>query len=544
MAVNLSKSTMASLEAGDLTILDGLTEFSVGAWVYHSGAVASDPHIFGRSNDTTDFIRLFYEIDGVTDPNVDNIPKIFMAVDSVQVRSEGGTNGMFTTDAWHHVLATCKFNDASGLKLYFDGAPTGTPGNTTVWAGKSIRNIANSFYIGRRLQSPSQVWNGKIAWFCIWNVALTAAEVAAIGRGRTPWSVRPLSVIMRAPLDGLRSPDYFLLPRQGTALQFTVNGTVTRVPNSFPHAFESSEIEEVETQFIAPPPSNPWVEIAESAHNPALATQIYTDATAVNGTSYLYRVKAVDVSLNVSGASNEAGPATPVAAPPPPPQPGDVLEKPPMNVAQMRELFLTDADDLNGTRYPRQVVLKYLNLAKNDIVLEIDQVDENYFSKSTDLSVTSTVNDLEFDLPADFRKASLVERLVSGARPITGRLIDFSKRDRFSQLGATTQLALPVCYLRGRKLGVVAPRDAYTLRLWYSHQVTDLADDNDIPSDIPSDFHYLVVLQALKHAFPSEGGGFAPFTDEYARQLEMLKNSIKGRQRQEPRYVTLSEDDR
>ena len=91
------------------------------------------------------------------------------------------------------------------------------------------------------------------------------------------------------------------------------------------------------------------------------------------------------------------------------------------------------------------------------------------------------------------------------------------------------------CYLRGTKLGVVAPSSSCTLRIWYIKRLADFAGDTDT-TEIPAEFQNLIALQAAKLAMPSEMQSF-PHQDEYEQETNRLAAYIECRQRQSPRYV-------
>ena len=106
-----------------------------------------------------------------------------------------------TNGAWHHA---CGIFISSGddQQAYMDGANKGTQGSGGTPSG--IDNTA----IGRLSDSsPSEYFDGEVAEAAIWNVELTAAEIASLAAGYCPLFVRPGSIKAYWPLGGALSAD-------------------------------------------------------------------------------------------------------------------------------------------------------------------------------------------------------------------------------------------------------------------------------------------------------------------------------------------------
>ena len=82
---------------------------------------------------------------------------------------------------WVHITITAKPDEAEGI-MYMDGAVvTGSltataPGNPTYAAAPTIGmrgDVGGGNY---------QYWDGKIAQLCVWNTALTAAEIEVVAK--------------------------------------------------------------------------------------------------------------------------------------------------------------------------------------------------------------------------------------------------------------------------------------------------------------------------------------------------------------------------
>lgn len=101
----------------------------------------------------------------------------------------------FSANTWHHACGV--FTSATSRAAFIDGGSKGT--NTTSRTPGSLAR----YIIGSRNDATGQL-NGLAAEFAIWSVALTDAEVAALGRGISPLLVRPASLLEYWPLSNSR----------------------------------------------------------------------------------------------------------------------------------------------------------------------------------------------------------------------------------------------------------------------------------------------------------------------------------------------------
>lgn len=129
----------------------------------------------------------------------------------------GVAGGTLSASAWNHIAATLS---SVTLTTYANGS-FGASAN----AGFTPQNTAEPLYIGRR--SNGQYPNGYAAECAIWNVALSAAEIASLGKGFSPQMIRPQSLVGYWPLHGNASPEPDL--RNGN------NGTISGSPTKNDH---------------------------------------------------------------------------------------------------------------------------------------------------------------------------------------------------------------------------------------------------------------------------------------------------------------------
>lgn len=139
-----------------------------------------------------------------------NKPRLF-ARDNVNQTTEAlGVTNVGTT-AVAHLAATLV---SGGSEVFLNGVsddtgPAGATGATTL-----DRTTIGVLHVGG---SEANYFNGQLAEIGVWNVQLTAAEIAALAAGFSPMMIRPSALVLYAPL--VRD----ILDRKGNA--FTASGT-------------------------------------------------------------------------------------------------------------------------------------------------------------------------------------------------------------------------------------------------------------------------------------------------------------------------------
>ncbi len=210
-----------------------------------------------------------------------------------------------------------------------------------------------------------------------------------------------------------------------------------------------------------------------------------------------------------------------------------------MTLADMKKLLRIYLDDRQADRWTDDTELElFLNEGQREVRKEILQVDESFFEECQSYTVVPDTDSYEFTLPTDFLKVRVAERIVAGEVPVPATWTVFSQRHQWEPTYwevTTGRVVRPVCYLRNNRLGVVKPDSSFTLRVFYDKRLADLTQETDV-SELPEEFHKLVVLQAAKEMLAAEDRVFG-LQDEYNRQMLNIPLVLSSRQKQEPRYV-------
>lgn len=128
-----------------------------------------------------------------------------------------------SVSVWQHVAGT--FDASLDVRAYVNG---GTPTTTTTLTGTaSTDQWHDTIGAGRHGVTGLQNWfNGKIAWPCLWNVALSDAEIDALANGAHPLTIRPDAIERFYPLTGASSGGEVDII---SGVSLTENSTVTSV---------------------------------------------------------------------------------------------------------------------------------------------------------------------------------------------------------------------------------------------------------------------------------------------------------------------------
>lgn len=98
----------------------------------------------------------------------------------------------YTANTWQHAVGV--FTSSTSRTVYLNGSNSATDTTSIVPAGLDRTTV------GMRDRAAPTAMSGSIAEAAIWNVALDAAEVAALAKGMSPRFIRPAALVYYAPL--------------------------------------------------------------------------------------------------------------------------------------------------------------------------------------------------------------------------------------------------------------------------------------------------------------------------------------------------------
>jgi hypothetical protein len=124
----------------------------------------------------------------------------FVAYSTTGLNVEGQTSQLNTTDTF--VICVTwdgSTNATTGVKLYINGSESASYQLRTNAVGTRTDDAASNLVIGNR-NAADRAFDGQMAEVAIWDVALTADEVAQLGDRMKPMRVRPQSLKFYSPL--------------------------------------------------------------------------------------------------------------------------------------------------------------------------------------------------------------------------------------------------------------------------------------------------------------------------------------------------------
>lgn len=107
------------------------------------------------------------------------------------------TTATSTTNTWVHAAGVV--TSLSSRTIYMNGASAVTNA-TTIAAYNTFTEMGIGAQQGSTASTYENFWTGDLAEVGVWNVALTADEIASLGKGVTCDQVRPQSLVFYAPL--------------------------------------------------------------------------------------------------------------------------------------------------------------------------------------------------------------------------------------------------------------------------------------------------------------------------------------------------------
>lgn len=157
------------------------------------------------------------------------------AGDPVQVYSQSDApNGLaesttgLSSATWHCVVGV--FTGNANRTIYLDGGSSAS--NTTSIAPTGMDSIS----IGRNGDStPSEYFDGKIAEVCVWNSALSPADIASLAAGERPSAISPANIKFYAPLKSKYDAAFL-------GASVTVGGTPTFDPDDHPITYPNMKM--------------------------------------------------------------------------------------------------------------------------------------------------------------------------------------------------------------------------------------------------------------------------------------------------------------
>jgi hypothetical protein len=209
-----------------------------------------------------------------------------------------------------------------------------------------------------------------------------------------------------------------------------------------------------------------------------------------------------------------------------------------MNFGELQVLTSTWLDDLNYGYFTQDQVKLWLNLGQNELQKKLLAAGEQFYTNV--VCTTTVLSQQDYVLPQDFRILHRLEIVQSGVGATEDKyslaFVTLNQQD-FLSLGPGE----PQCYTikRNRLMLWPFPDNARTLRMYYSYQVTDMINDNDLP-DAPDAYHEYIALYAAKSGFLRDDRAPEMINQKLAEYELWIKQDAEQRRQDSPRDIVVT----
>lgn len=137
-----------------------------------------------------------------------------------------GVNGSTVVSAgvWYHVAGV--FTSATARTLFVNGSSEGTNNANTTPSGVNNTTLGARYSAG----SLGLYFDGEVAEATVWNVALSAGEIASLAAGAWPPGIQAANLVDHWILAGFSSPE----PNAANGNAMVVNGGAAGAPSIHP----------------------------------------------------------------------------------------------------------------------------------------------------------------------------------------------------------------------------------------------------------------------------------------------------------------------
>lgn len=145
------------------------------------------------------------------------------------------------------------------------------------------------------------------------------------------------------------------------------------------------------------------------------------------------------------------------------------------------------------------------------------------------------------------RKILQVERtdVTQGGRPIPVSIVDFREKNDYGTgpywQGGVGQGIRPIVYFLRNSQGVwhmglaYEPSSAMTIDVYYAPQITELANDTDVPREVPENHHELIAVRATKVTMDQFSMDSRPWDRQYIELRQTMEADLETYDRTGPR---------
>lgn len=170
---------------GTATLVD--PAFTINCWVYPVTVAGANQAV--TLHNTTNNNRFSLGVNSTTSK------AIFQCFDTTLATASTTTN--YTANAWNMLTGVASATNSRTVYLNAGGSATNTTSKTLTTPNRWL--LGASYVAG----AVSPIWEGYVAEFALWNVALSTDEITSLNRGVKASQIRPASLKVYFP--GIRN---------------------------------------------------------------------------------------------------------------------------------------------------------------------------------------------------------------------------------------------------------------------------------------------------------------------------------------------------
>jgi len=217
-----------------------------------------------------------------------------------------------------------------------------------------------------------------------------------------------------------------------------------------------------------------------------------------------------------------------------------------MTFLELRQLVSGYVDDVDNGYFTVSDVNRYINLAMYEVQKIMLQAFEDQWIKCVETTIFP--NQIDYQLPADFKKLNRLDIVVVPGTPqteVTNQLSKITRNQQNAVNNANYNNGYPtVYYFTNNSLTIrPVPSVQKTMRMNYTYRIADMVQDTDVP-DIPDEYQdYGAVLAAIT-CLTRDGRVSQMLVDKKDYYEKQLKRDAEQRNIDMPRTVvqTVADD--
>jgi hypothetical protein len=206
-----------------------------------------------------------------------------------------------------------------------------------------------------------------------------------------------------------------------------------------------------------------------------------------------------------------------------------------MNRGQLRARTRFFLDEPTEQNFTDSDINTALNIAQDQVTLDINQANQDYFISPNPTTITLTSGTERYALAGDVLSIKRVEDAATGLEILP---FDFNEK-------AAPGLGMPGLvsaapgnwYLLGSYIGFSPiPSASSTVNYWYVTLLPQMTTDSDV-SQIPRPYQDMLAIRAAIDSFIKDEADAGPLRGLYAEYIDRLKRTANNRQKQAPKHV-------